>query len=126
MSNVTTMTTYERTKQWRKDNPERQKALRAAAYKRNKKKERAQQQAYDRTPRGRFVEHKKNARLRGVEFVMSFDEWWTIWEPHWEGRGVGKLVMCRTGDKGAYEVGNVRIDSQSNNAKEYYHVRKEC
>ena len=118
------MTAYEYTKQWRKDNPEKQKAIRKAAYERNKDKERAQQQAYDRTPKGRFVNHKKNARKLGVEFVMSFEEWWTIWEPHWDGRGLGKLVMCRTGDEGAYEVGNVRIDSQSNNAKEQQDVRK--
>ena len=120
------MTAYERTKQWRKDNPDKQKALRNAAYQRNKDNERAQQQEYDLTPMGKFVAHKKNARRRGVEFVMSFDEWWAVWESHWDGRGKGQLVMCRTGDVGAYVVGNVRIDSQSNNAKEYSDVRKAC
>jgi hypothetical protein len=118
------ITAYERTKLWRKANPEKAREHRNAAYQRNKDKERAQQQAYDLTPKGRFVAHKKNARRRGVEFDMSFDEWWTIWESHWDGRGMGKLVMCRTCDEGAYEVGNVRIDSQSNNAKEQHDVRK--
>lgn len=114
------ITAYERTKAWRLANPEKQRNLRAKAYSENKEKEREQQQSYDVTPKGRYVGHKKNSRARGVEFLLTFDEWWCIWQPHWEGRGKGKLVMCRDGDEGAYQVGNVRIDTQSNNAIEYH------
>lgn len=114
------MTPYERTKAWRAANPDKVREHRTTAYIRNKAKERGQQQLYDQTPKGKYVSHKKNARVKGIPFLLSFEEWWTLWHKHWEDRGQGKLVMCREGDSGAYEVGNVRIDSQSNNAKEYY------
>ena len=68
----------------------------------------------------RYAQHKKNAAKRGVEFELSFEEWWAIWEPHWERRGTHKdqLGMCRTHDKGPYRVGNVRLDSPKGNAAE--------
>lgn len=113
-------TAYERTKAWRAANPERQKELRVAAYARNRDKERDQQRAYDRSPKGRYAAHKKNAKRRGVDFLITYEEWRDVWLGHWENRGQGKSVMCRTGDTGAYELGNVRIDTQSNNAKEQH------
>ena len=73
---------------------------------------------HNQTPEGRFVEHRSRAKARGVEFLFTFAEWWAVWEEHWEGRGTGQLVMCRTGDVGPYAVGNVRIDTQANNVKE--------
>jgi hypothetical protein len=65
---------------------------------------------------------KSHAKFRGVEFKLTFDEWWDIWKPHYHNRGskVGQFVMCRTMDKGAYEVGNVRINTVKGNA----HTRK--
>lgn len=62
--------------------------------------------------------HKSNAKQRGIEFKLSFDEWWGIWKPHYHNRGknVGQFCMCRTMDKGAYEIGNVRIDTVKGNA----------
>ena len=113
-------TAYERTKAWRLANPERQKELRGLAYLRNKDAERAQQQAYDQTPKGKYAAHKKNAKRRGIEFKLTYEEWQREWLPYWENRGRGKSVMCRTADIGAYEVGNVRVDTQANNAKEYH------
>jgi hypothetical protein len=66
-----------------------------------------------------YSAHKSHAKQRGIEFKMTFDEWWGIWKPHWHlrGNGVGQLMMCRTMDKGAYEVGNVRLDTQAGNAR---------
>jgi hypothetical protein len=62
--------------------------------------------------------HKGNAKQRGIEFKLSFDEWWSIWKPHYHNRGknVGQFVMCRKMDKGAYEVGNVTIGTVQDNA----------
>ena len=77
-----------------------------------------QDKANSETPKNRFAVHKRNALRRGVKFNMSFDEWWSLWEKHWEGRGTHGLMMCRTRDAGAYEVGNVRIDTKSSNASE--------
>ena len=66
-----------------------------------------------------FTQHKANAKKRGIEFKLTFDEWWDIWKPHYHNKGtsVGQFVMCRTMDKGAYEVSNVRIDTVKGNAK---------
>jgi hypothetical protein len=70
------------------------------------------------TPKGKWVDHKHRAKQSGIDFNLSFEEWWQLWEPHWEDRGIGGLVMCRTNDSGAYELGNVRIDTQANNNRE--------
>ena len=75
-------------------------------------------------PKQRYVAQKATSKLRGVEFKLSFEEWWKIWEPHWEGRGVGKLVMCRLGDSGPYEVGNVRIDTHQSNMQEWNDIKR--
>lgn len=68
--------------------------------------------------RKRYNEQKLGAKRRGIEFNLTFDEWWGIWRPYWSNRGrnVGNYVMCRTMDSGAYEVGNVRIDTVKGNA----------
>ena len=73
---------------------------------------------YKKTPRARFNFQKVNAKRRGIEFNMSFDEWWNIWEDSFEQRGKlpDQLAMCRYGDTGPYEVGNVYLDTNSNNA----------
>lgn len=69
--------------------------------------------------RKHYAEQKRGAKQRGIEFKLTFEEWWEIWKPHWanRGRNVGNFVMCRTMDSGAYEVGNVRIDTVKGNAK---------
>lgn len=76
-------------------------------------------------PHKAFANHVYGAASRGIPFEMTFEEWWGIWEPHYEQRGRGgeKLVMCRTGDKGPYAVGNVRIDTGKANVQEGARVR---
>lgn len=71
-----------------------------------------------KTPRGRYHIHKTNAEYRGIPFLLTFEEWWSIWEPYWAEDNYGKLCMCRTNDEGAYEIGNVRIDTWQNNYRE--------
>jgi hypothetical protein len=57
--------------------------------------------------------HKGNARVRNIPFLITFEEWRDIWleSGKWDQRGYrrGQYCMARYGDKGAYEVGNVRI-----------------
>lgn len=64
--------------------------------------------------------HAVTAAKRGIEFKLTFAQWWAIWQPHYaeRGRAVGQKCMCRNGDAGAYEVGNVRIDTVLANAQE--------
>ena len=68
----------------------------------------------------RYVQHKRNAAKRGIEWEFTFEEWCAVWEPHWADRGPRKdqKVMCRTHDAGPYRPDNVRIDSPKGNAAE--------
>jgi hypothetical protein len=88
----------------------------------------ARQKRYQKTPRGKYTRHKVNARLRGVVFLLTFDEWWHLWAKsgHWEQRG-NKLdcyVMMRIGDTGAYKVGNVFIDKFRRNFSDAHFTPK--
>lgn len=72
-----------------------------------------------RTPTFAWHSQRSNAKTRGVEWNISLWDWWDIWQKSgkWDerGRGVDKYVMCRFGDSGAYEVGNVYIATCSHN-----------
>jgi hypothetical protein len=72
------------------------------------------------TPKMRYHQHKASAKRRGIEFDMTFDEWWAIWEPHFDQRGPMRvdLQMCRNGDDGAYRPGNVHIATGERNMAE--------
>jgi len=66
--------------------------------------------------------HKDNAAHRGIPFYLTFEEWLGVWEKAGKlpGNGTGVYVMGRFGDKGAYEVGNVRIITAAENYLEAY------
>lgn len=70
-----------------------------------------------------FYQQKRNARRRGIEFHLTFDEWLSIWEEsgHLAERGIrkGQYQMARIGDCGAYCVGNVSIMTSDSNKKDY-------
>jgi hypothetical protein len=89
--------------------------LRASALTRHKR--------YARTPKGKYIRHKANAKRRGVPFELTFAQWWRIWKRSgkWNQRGNGKAeeyVMCRVGDQGAYADGNVYIGTHAANTAE--------
>lgn len=73
-----------------------------------------------RTPKDKYRDHKKNAiNDRGIPFLLSFEEWWDIWQKsgHWHERGprVGQYCMSRYNDIGPYAVGNVFIQLSTQN-----------
>lgn len=74
------------------------------------------------TPKGRFIAQRQNACRRGIEWNLTFDEWWKIWEESgkWDlrGRGIGKFCMSRILDNGPYSKENVRILSFQKNSKQ--------
>lgn len=74
---------------------------------------------FSTTPIGAFTCQKKNAERRGIPWQLSLWDWWQVWDKSgkWENRGrhKGEYVMCRFGDVGAYEVGNVYIATCSHN-----------
>lgn len=73
----------------------------------------------ERTPVGAWNSQRSNARARGVEWSLKIWDWWQLWQQSgkWDvrGRQKGQYVMCRFGDVGAYEVGNVYIATCSHN-----------
>lgn len=77
---------------------------------------------YDRTPRGKFKYQKYEAKRRNIEWLLTYDEWWAIWETSgkWKLRGnySGGYVMSRPGDVGPYSVGNVVITPHIENVAE--------
>jgi len=74
--------------------------------------------------RGKYRNHKDNATRRGHEFLLTFEEWFEIWEKsghlHERGLGNGKYCMGRFGDEGPYAVGNVKIISWEENEAELW------
>ena len=69
-----------------------------------------------------YKDHKHNAQKRGVEWQLTFDEWWQLWEDsgRWPERGqrADQYCMGRHGDRGPYSVHNVRIDTVQSNLEE--------
>jgi hypothetical protein len=72
--------------------------------------------------RRKFRQQQRDAAHRGINFLLSFGQWWSIWQRsgHWDQRGIrrGQYVMARYGDQGPYAVGNVRICTTTENSKE--------
>lgn len=71
-------------------------------------------------PAGAYRLQRKNAKQRGVPFRFTFEQWWAEWEPYWHLRGhrLDQYCMARIGDRGAYEVGNVKIITNRENRQE--------
>jgi len=69
--------------------------------------------SHDATPLRAYQHQKFAAEVkRGIEWKLTLMQWWEIWceSGHWEDRGLGRgYMMCRIGDVGAYEIGNVFI-----------------
>ncbi|MGN6775850.1 sigma factor-like helix-turn-helix DNA-binding protein [Rhizobium sp.] len=77
------------------------------------------QKTHNTTPTGAYSSQKRNSIRRGIDWNISLWEWWSVWveSGKWEqrGRSRGAYVMCRYGDVGAYEIGNVYIASVIHN-----------
>lgn len=76
------------------------------------------------TPMDRFNQQRWRANNRGIAWLLSFDEWWQIWQQsgnwHLRGLGCGRYVMSRHGDVGPYAAGNVSIKLFTDNIREIY------
>jgi hypothetical protein len=73
-------------------------------------------------PRSRFSIQKAHAKERGIEFDLSFEDWWSLWEQsgQWDNRGrkPEQYCMARAKDHGAYTLGNVSIVQVGSNLDE--------
>lgn len=64
-----------------------------------------------------FYGQRHTSKQRGISFKLTFEEWRDWWGDDFELRGAGpfSLCMCRYGDRGAYELGNIyKATNQSN------------
>lgn len=83
-------------------------------------------QRSDTKPRSwhQYCQHRGNAEKGGIGFLLTYGEWLQIWEAsghlHERGCRKGQYVMARTGDKGPYAVGNVRITTVEDNLFEEF------
>jgi len=57
----------------------------------------------------KFIEQRKNANRRNIEWDLTLTEWWSLWEGKFYNRGrkKGQFVMSMNEDKVAYSVNNV-------------------
>lgn len=76
-----------------------------------------------------YNSQKHAARHRSIGWLLSFDEWWSLWESSgkWpmRGRGKGKYVMARRGDVGPYSTDNVYFTTLEGNLAESAFVNGE-
>lgn len=60
-----------------------------------------------------YFQQMRNAKCRGIEFLMSWEEWVMVWLVSGKllkrGKKAGQYVMARFNDRGAYEITNVEI-----------------
>ena len=70
----------------------------------------------------KFKKQIRDASNRGIEWQLTFNEWYDIWikSGHLEERGrkLGQYCMSRIGDIGPYSVQNVFIQLHSQNIKD--------
>lgn len=68
-------------------------------------------------------QRRRAIKQRNISWQFDFEQWKTIWltGDRWLRRGVGAndLVMSRIGDVGPYSPGNVIIQTQAENGREY-------
>lgn len=85
----------------------------AAARRSYRRRWKRYQQRHRRDPEFLYRAHRQNARVRGISFRLTFDQWWRLWKRSgkWKQRGQRseQYCMARPGDQGAYEIGNVMI-----------------
>lgn len=71
-----------------------------------------------------FIDQRRRAIERGVEFLFTFEQWLKIWQDsgHLHERGChrGQYCMARYGDVGPYAIENVRIITNLENHHEYH------
>ncbi len=69
----------------------------------------------------RFREHRKGARIRNIQFLLTFEEWYEWWLSNGVDRNIPRvndgdiLCMCRYNDQGPYALGNIYCASKRQN-----------
>ena len=108
-------------RKYRRANPEKYAAHNRTYYGANKQKVTDQVMLWRKENSERFAysQQKHCAKQRDVSFLLSCEEWITWWGDDFDKRGRGRedLVMCRYGDTGPYEIGNIYKATKSENSR---------
>lgn len=58
-----------------------------------------------------FFRAREQARWRGESWLLTWEEWWGLWEPNWRQRGRGRddLCMMRLDPDEGWSLANVVI-----------------
>lgn len=66
----------------------------------------------------KYQTQKSNAKIRGIDFLLTFQEWCEFWGEDIERRGTGPndLQMQRKCDTGPYAIGNISKGTPKQNA----------
>lgn len=95
-------------------------------YEKNKARLNKKRRAHLQSPTGQYQSCKKRAKKYGVEWSLTFDEWWNVWtsapkvfdldtkllKPAYLVRGnnpIKNTQMCRIDTSKGWEAGNVEI-----------------
>jgi hypothetical protein len=78
----------------------------------------------ERKARHQFAVQRSGAASRGIGWELTFEQWWQIWQESGRYHERGVYVMARNWDVGPYAVGNVEIQTQSQNVLTYWARRR--
>lgn len=67
-----------------------------------------------------FRTARSRAERAGITWRLALDDFIALWEPHWAERRSRRLQLNRNGYAGAYERGNVRVDTQANHVRDQH------
>ena len=73
---------------------------------------------------------KGDARNRGITFLLTLEEAWSLWKPYWlestinKSNGYRKYCLSRHGDQGPYSLSNCTIQTHSENSKERWRTNR--
>lgn len=72
--------------------------------------------------------HRYHSKERGIEFLLTFDQWKTIWDSSGHAHERGSLqhnyCMARNQDRGPYAIGNVEIITARENNQYPIHQKR--
>lgn len=71
-----------------------------------------------------FRRQRNFAAVRGIEWQLSLQQWWSAWQEsgRWaqRGRRKGLYVMARNGDVGPYALGNIYFTTLEQNSSDQF------
>jgi len=77
-----------------------------------------------------FKAKQGNSRRRGIDWQISLEECWSLWQPYWlessqyQTQGYRRYCLARNGDRGPYSRENCSIKTHSENSQERWQTNR--